>query len=119
MPEPTQKRISNSNSTQPDPGSGSTEIGRRIAPVNDFRPLEDTRPDTQRRYEKLAKRSARNPLDAIKLKCIECCGWDFVEAKRCDIKCCPLWSMNRRIFHGEGRPKRSLRGTAPQNPGRE
>lgn len=30
------------------------------------------------------------PLQAIKLKCKECCGYDWAEAKRCDIKTCPL-----------------------------
>lgn len=30
------------------------------------------------------------PLKAIKLKCKECCAFNYKEAKRCDIKTCPL-----------------------------
>lgn len=30
------------------------------------------------------------PLKAIKLKCKECCGYNSREAKKCNIKTCPL-----------------------------
>lgn len=29
-------------------------------------------------------------LQAIKLKCIECCAFNYKEAKKCDIKTCAL-----------------------------
>ena len=38
------------------------------------------------------------PMIAIKLGCLDCCAWDYAEAKRCEIKTCPLWAFNQRIF---------------------
>ena len=41
------------------------------------------------------------PLQAIKLKCIECCAFDYKEAKRCDIKTCVLnqFITKKREYH--------------------
>ena len=30
---------------------------------------------------------------AVRLKCIECCGWDRAEARRCQITSCALWGF--------------------------
>src|SRR4030095_10559851 len=106
----TTESIPEPNSTGSELEAGSSKKISNIAPASGFRPLKDTSPDVQRRYQKLAERSARNPLSAIQLKCIECCGWHYAEAKRCDIKECGLWSLNQRIFHGVGRPKRTSQG---------
>lgn len=37
------------------------------------------------------------PLQAIKMKCKECCAFDWSEAKRCDIKSCPLNQFMRKL----------------------
>ena len=55
------------------------------------------RPATAR-YEKSALLAHQQPRAAIKLKCLDCCGWEYREAKRCEIRSCPLWALNRRIF---------------------
>ena len=52
------------------------------------------------RYAKTAERSHTQPMAAIKLTCLDCCGWEYTEAKRCEVKSCPMWAFNRRIFKG-------------------
>lgn len=63
-----------------------------------FEPLKFADDKVTKRYSKLAKRTKVSPIAAIKLKCIECCGWEFKEARACEINTCPLWQMNRRAF---------------------
>ena len=58
-------------------------------------------PDLRDRYGKQAERSQREPRVAIKLMCISCCGWEYNEAKRCQISGCPLWTLSNRIFNRE------------------
>src|SRR6266850_6911030 len=87
----TTESIPEPNSTTSDLEAGSSKKISNIASVSDFQPLEGIGGETRKRYQKLAERAARNPLDAIKLNCIECNGWDYPEAKRCEIKRCPLW----------------------------
>ncbi len=41
-----------------------------------------------------------SPLKAVKLKCLDCCGWDYPETKRCETHACALWLLHQRIFHG-------------------
>lgn len=48
--------------------------------------------------EKQAKLVDRSMRAAIKIKCIECSGWNRVEAKNCHIKTCALYAHNRKIF---------------------
>ena len=50
------------------------------------------------RYAKTASRAHRQSMPAIKLKCIECCAYKHNEAKKCEIRTCALWALNRRIF---------------------
>lgn len=47
------------------------------------------------------------PLKAIRLKCIDCCGGQRLEPKRCSARDCPLWEY--RLGHN---PKRKGRGGA-------
>ena len=72
-----------------------------------FDPLALAPPQAAKRYRKPAERAHRQPLSAIKLMCLECCCWDHTEAKRCEIRSCPLWAQNRRVF---GRAKHPARG---------
>ena len=30
---------------------------------------------------------------ALKVKCLECSGWDREEVKKCTVKSCPLWQV--------------------------
>lgn len=48
--------------------------------------------------ERQAKMIDRSMRAAIKIKCIECCGWNRVEVKGCQIKTCALYFHNRKIF---------------------
>ena len=52
----------------------------------------------QARYKKTADRAHRQSMLAIELKCIECCTYEHNEAKKCEIRTCALWALNRRIF---------------------
>lgn len=63
-----------------------------------FDPLALAPPKEKKRYAKLAGRAATQPRAAVKLGCIECCGWEYAEAKRCEIRTCAHWALNRRIF---------------------
>src|SRR5437867_3123735 len=56
----TSESIPEPNSTTSDLEAGSSEIIPGIARVSGFQPLQGTRSDTQRRYKKLAEKSARN-----------------------------------------------------------
>lgn len=49
-------------------------------------------------YAALALRARSSASSAIKLKCIECCGWDRTEAKACEIESCALFLVSRRLF---------------------
>jgi hypothetical protein len=63
--------------------------------------------DLRPRYARLAEQAeAGRYRAAVKLKCIECAGWSYVEAKRCEIPTCALWAVSRRIF-GRARESRS------------
>lgn len=70
-----------------------------------FRPLDlmptDAPVKYQRRWRKLAGQAHRSFKGAIELKCIDCCAWDRKEAKECQVKECPLWAINRKIFGDE------------------
>ena len=61
------------------------------------------------RYARRAAGAHREPMAAIKLKCLDCSGWTYREAKECQIRSCPLWALNRWIFtrhdgSGQGGP---------------
>ena len=90
---------------QPDPTPSSGEIESRdalqeapSAAEAAFEPLATCPPAAQGRYDRRAGLAADQPMRAIEVKCVECCGWSRPEAARCDIRSCPLWAMNRRIF---------------------
>lgn len=63
------------------------------------------------RYKKLAKSAHTSARAAIKLKCIDCSGWEYAEAKNCTVEGCPLYVFNRKIFLKE--IKEELRAAKP------
>lgn len=55
-----------------------------------------TCPENQReRHKKRAAAvvSKRSKAAAIRLKCLECCAWQMVEARNCEIRDCALWGI--------------------------
>lgn len=55
--------------------------------------------DTRKRslYSKVASEAASGSFPAIlKLKCLECCGWDKKAVRDCEIRSCALWVRNRK-----------------------
>jgi len=66
------------------------EAGIRMATVRNA--------PNREQYASLALRARRSPSAAIRLKCIECCGWDRAEAKACSIDTCALFAVSRRYF---------------------
>ena len=77
-------------------------MSRRACPAG-FEPLAMAPSRAAARYEKPASLAQQQPRAAIKLKCLDCCGWEYSEAKRWEIRTCPLWALNRRIFaRGQG-----------------
>lgn len=77
---------------------------KREDPPEGFDPLGMAPPEAKVRYAKTAEVAHCQPKAATKLKCLDCCGWDYAEAKRCEIQTCPEWAMNRRIFKKRGKP---------------
>ena len=84
---------------------------RKKQPPPGFEPLalmpkRDLPPRWKRRWQRLADRAHTHPLAAVELNCIDCCGWERAEAARCEIRQCPLWALNLRIFGPGARRKR-------------
>lgn len=42
------------------------------------------------------KKKTMTPLKAIRLKCIDCCGGDSAEARKCTVKTCPLYQFKNK-----------------------
>jgi len=56
-----------------------------------------TQIDVPAKYRKLisrAKEGTVSPRQAIKAKCIECCGFDIKTAQDCRVPSCPLYEYN-------------------------
>lgn len=53
----------------------------------------ETCPEAKRaRFRNGAEKAARGSrANAIKLKCLDCCCWNYAEVRRCEIRGCPLW----------------------------
>ena len=67
-----------------------------------FDPLKDCPPGRVERYKKAAEQARDGvPFKSIKLKCLDCCGWEHGEAKQCENSSCALWLLNGRIFGRE------------------
>ena len=66
-----------------------------------FQPLAMCPAEERQRYQRRAQLAGEQSMRAaIELKCIDCCGWSRPEAASCEIRTCPLWRMNRRVFGG-------------------
>ncbi len=72
--------------------------------MSSFRPLALAPTDVRHRYAKRAEAAARSYRSAVALKCVECAGWSYAEAKRCQVSTCALWAKNRSIFGVPGKP---------------
>jgi len=33
----------------------------------------------------------KTPVRSMRLKCLDCCGWNRAEVTKCEITTCPLW----------------------------
>jgi hypothetical protein len=69
---------------------------------NGFQPLSTLPQDVPRRWRshwlKLADRAKSSYRATVELKCLDCCAWQRTEARRCEIRGCPLLAVNTRIF---------------------
>ena len=69
---------------------------------NGFQPLSNLPQNVPRRWRshwlKLADQATTSYRAAVELKCLDCCAWQRTEARRCEIRGCPLWAVSRRIF---------------------
>ncbi len=77
------------------------ESGRRrrakIRPP-EFDPMQFATPAARKRWAGYARDAHREPMKAIRLKCLECCGWERSEAKACRITSCALWALSNALF---------------------
>jgi hypothetical protein len=101
--------------------SGEIVPSRREEPAesdlrSQFQPLSSLPENVPRRWKshwlKLAGQAATSYRAAVELKCLDCCAWQRTEARSCEIRGCPLWAVNRRIFKrsssSEGRREQAL-----------
>ena len=95
----------------PDLGAGSHPKGSSIQkpPIEGgYDPLHYCPTRLKAHHRRAAERAAEGSyLKAIKLKCLDCMGWEYGEAKRCDTFTCALWIMNKRVFPAQKRKERS------------
>ena len=58
--------------------------------------------DTPDKFKKLAAKAQKSRTAAMRLKCLDCCGWQRQEVANCACRNCPLWSwrpyQNRADF---------------------
>ncbi len=85
-----------------------------------FQPLSSLPENVPRRWRshwlKLAGQAATSYRAAVELKCLDCCAWQRTEARRCEIRGCPLWAVSARIFatlQQVRRPPRAGPGPSP------
>jgi hypothetical protein len=87
--------------------SGEIVPSRREKPTDtdlrsEFQPLSSLPKNVPRRWRshwlKLADQAATSYRAAVELKCLDCCAWDRTEARRCEIRGCPLRAVSARIF---------------------
>jgi hypothetical protein len=53
-----------------------------------------------------------SPRQAIKAKCLDCCGWQAEEVRQCTVRGCPLWVY--RPFQADSRmPRQSSEPVLP------
>jgi len=92
--------------------SGAIVPSRREKPAEmdlrkGFQPLFNLPQNVPRRWRnhwrKLAGQATTSYRAAVELKCLECCAWQRTEARRCEIRGCPLWTVSRRIFRSSTR----------------
>ena len=71
--------------------------GRIYTISDDYDPL-GTCPTPLKSLYRSAAESARNgrPKAILRLKCLECCGWEKEEVEQCQIKQCALWYFRGR-----------------------
>lgn len=103
--EPPEAEAPATTTQDPEPGEFGSRKATGEAPQPSeagFDPLHTCPEPLRRRFRRRADLADRHPLKAIELACIECCGWQRPEAARCEIRTCPLWSFNWRIFGGRG-----------------
>ena len=53
--------------------------------------MKTLRDEIRAKYPERAARSVKSAKSAIRLFCIECCGGDVGEARRCPVRDCFLW----------------------------
>jgi hypothetical protein len=76
---------------RPDPErTRATRLAREAA-AGELQPLRAAPAPARRSFAALALRAQRSYSAAVKLKCIECCGWNRPEAVACQIQTCALW----------------------------
>jgi len=80
------------------PEPSEVEIVSRTPHNAGFSPAGLIPEGSREHWYRLAARAHQSYRAAVELKCLDCCGWDRPEAKRCAIVTCALWAMNRRIF---------------------
>lgn len=70
---------------------------RKIRPP-EFHPERNTPPEMRGKLAKSLARCHGSYPVAIRLKCLDCSGWIYKEAKLCTVTSCPLWAIRRYVF---------------------
>ena len=69
---------------------------KKVAPER-YDPLETCPGTSKNKYAGMSEKSADlKRAAAMRLKCLECCGWSIAEVARCEISGCALWPWARK-----------------------
>jgi hypothetical protein len=98
-PRPRSGSLPESSTARPPKSTGLGRIDAGFEPLATV--LSDAPASYRRRWERLASQATSSYRAAVELKCCECVAWQRVEAKRCEIRSCPLWVLSGRIFGRE------------------
>ena len=122
--EDPQPRGGRAETSSPEIVASRREKPAEMDPRSGFQPLASLPQDVPRRWRghwlKLGGQATTSYRAAVELKCLECCAWHRTEARRCEIRGCPLWAVRQRIFGRSGRSETHrkqahLRISAPED----
>ena len=68
--------------------------------------------------DELAQFEGLAPIKAIRARCLDCCGGDASEVRKCVSVDCPTWPYRMGVnpFHGQRQSEKAAAGVQPARP---
>lgn len=80
---------------------GKEKKAIRVRALNrlEYDPLKLLEERRKLHYSNMVKNATEGSFIAmIRLNCLDCCGWDTAEPKKCEIRHCAFWPIARKEF---------------------